>query len=330
MKNILNTYKIKGNEVVQFLKHIKFKKIKKNDNILIYGISRGGTTLMAQILVDLFKARLIWEPLFVYREVALNNVNPYSVKEYSDLGMGWEPHVNSSEDNEVNRYFDRLFGLKVRNIRYLRFTNHKKFKDSQHTIFKFCFGNFMYPYFQERYGFKSIILLRHPFAIAASSLGFGDNFNWHKDNFKNWSYNDSKKSGDFFSKYEDKYHLITSAFTMIVFNVVAQFSYALEHANKQNSIVVFYEDLVLEPQKIFKKLNEFFEAPLNEDQFLKLAKKQSFSSKNVGHTKRDPLEQLSKWKNVTSIEDVNDSLKIFEAFNFNVYSEDVVPKKETE
>ncbi|BAO76193.1 sulfotransferase domain-containing protein [Winogradskyella sp. PG-2] len=298
----LKFYLIKIKEVFSFLTRIRFVKIKSNKNILIYGISRGGTTLLAETLVKLLNARLVWEPLFPHNKSNFSAINPYSVEQYSKFQLGWHPHIASENDKAVNSYFDEFFSLKIRNIRFYRFTNPKTFKSSNYTIHKFCFGNFMYSYFQKRYNFKSIILLRHPFAIAASSLGFGDNYNWHKENFDSWSYTDSKKSGDFFKGYLDKYDLIVSGFSLLVFQAVTQFIYALSHIDKDNSIIVYYEDLVQFPEEAFKAIQKISDQPLDYNLFLRMLSRQSFSSQK-NHTKKNTMEQLSKWKTVASDKD---------------------------
>lgn len=319
-------YSSKLREVYLFLRFLKFAKISSNTNILIYGISRGGTTMLAESLVALFSARLIWEPLFPHKNAPLSGVNPFSVKSYAKLKLGWTPHSPTDTDKELNTYFDRLFALKIKNIRYFRFTNYSKFEKSEHTVFKFCFANFMYPYFQKRYGFKSIVLVRHPFAIAASSLNFGVNFDWHKENYRNWSYADTPKSGHFFKQYDDKYTLIVSPFTLLVFQVVSQYAYILEQLENTNTLVVFYEDLVLYPKNVLVDFEQFFECTFDENLFLGLLKKGSFSSEK-GHTSKNAKAQLSKWKEKIDDEDINDALRIFKAFNFNIYSDDVLPLK---
>jgi hypothetical protein len=319
-------YLAKIKEVSNFLVNIKFSKIKKNENILIYGISRGGTTLLAEILVSVLKARLVWEPLFPYGDVKFHKINPFSVEPYAKFKLGWHPYVASQDDKQVHNYFDKYFALKIRNIRFLRFTNQNSFSESQHTIHKFCFGNFMYPYFQKRYGFKSMLLLRHPFAIAASSLGFGDNFNWHKENYTNWNYPDTPKSDDFFKSYDDNYSLIVSGFSLLVFQAVTQFSYALNNLDHENTSIVFYEDLVVEPKEAYSSIQKLVGLHIDYDLFLKMLDKQSFSSKK-DHTEKEGLAQLSKWKKVATKQDIKDGIKIFEAFNFRLYSEDVLPLK---
>lgn len=319
-------YKTKLKEIGKFLSHIRFKQPKKNENILIYGISRGGTTLLAETLVGLLNARLVWEPLFVFRDVRFNAINPFSVGAYKKLGFGWSPYVKDANNNEVNTYFDRLFSLKVKNIRYLRFTNHAQFEKSEHTVFKFCFANFMYPYFQERYNTKAILLLRHPFAIAASSLSFGEQFDWHKENYRSWRYHDTKHSDGFFERYVDKYDLINSPFTLLVFQAVSQFAYVMEQIDTSTTIIVFYEDIVAQPEQVFEQLNTFFDTPLNESEFMKLVNKQSFSS-HKGHTKKNPIDQLSKWKSKVPENEIASALKIFKAFNFEYYSDAIMPHK---
>ena len=312
-------------ETISFFVKVKFsKRIESNKNILIYGISRGGSTMLAEALVKSLNARLVWEPLFPYRKVFLERINPYSTHRYNKLRMDWNPHVSSHDYKEVNNYFDDLFTLKERNIRFYRFSDHKKFSSQKTTVFKFCFANFMFPYFTERYGFKSIILLRHPFAIAASSLAFGDNYKWHKDNYSQWKYRSNKWSKDFGEQFNNKLYLITSAFTLLVFQTVIQFKYILDSKDKGNTTVIYYEDLVLNPEILFDDLKLLLGKDFNLQEFINSLGKQSFSSKK-GHMENDPTVQLSKWKRICTKEDINGGLEIFKAFNFDIYSSEITP-----
>lgn len=326
MKKKLKYYIIKLGEIYKFLRFIRFSKIKKNQNILIYGISRGGTTMLAEALVKIFNARLAWEPLFPHKDVPFKEVNPFSVHQYTQFDLGWNPHLTHQNHAEINHYFDSLFGLNVRNIRLWRFNEFTRFNKKTTTIFKFCFGNFMYTYFQERYKFKSLVLLRHPFAIAASSLTFGDNYSWHKNNYDKWKYQNNQYSNMFFNQYGDKYHLINSAFTLLVFQAVSQFVYLKDNLDKANSIFVFYEDLVIKPEEVIHEIEKFFDMSFNKEELLLQFKKQSFSS-GKDHTKDKPMGQLSKWKEKISEEEINGGLKIFKAFNFEIYDNTVLPNK---
>lgn len=166
--------------------------------------------------------------------------------------------------------------------------------------------------------------MRHPFTIAASSLNFGTNYDWHKKHYTNWKYSDSSKSEGFFAQLNKHTSLITSAFTLLVYQAVAQFSYVLKHLNKENTLVVYYEDLVVGQDKVFNDLESFFGKKLDLDTFKSALSKQSFSSK-AGHTHTDAMAQLSKWKQKYSVEDIEQGLRIFEAFDFNVYSAAILP-----
>lgn len=316
-------------ETLRFYFKIKFAKVKKNQNILIYGISRGGTTLLAETLVRLLDARLTWEPLFPHRKVFLEKINPYSVHRLKALQLGWHPYISKENTPKIDAYFKDLFALEERNIRLYRFTNHSAFRSQEKTVFKFCFGNFMYSYFNKKFGFKSILLLRHPFAIAASSLNFGNNYDWHKKNYATWKYTDSHLSGNFFSSLNENTNLITSAFSLLVYQAVTQFNHVLKHLNKANTIVVYYEDLVIEPQTVFKQLESFVDRKLDINVFKASLTKQSFSSQ-AGHTKSDSFAQLSKWKQKCSQEEIQQGLKIFSALDFSVYSDEILPIKELE
>lgn len=310
-------------EIAQFYRNIKFNKIKSNENILIFGISRGGTTMLAEALIKVIDSRLAWEPLFPHRQVQFSYINPFSIQNYSKLDLGWNPFIDESY-TAGNDYFDKLFSLEERNIRLFRYTDTKRFSKQKYTIFKFCFGNFMYKYFQDRYGFKSIILLRHPFAVAASSLKFGENYDWHKKNWANWKYEENELNTDFFKTYNSHLNLIKSPFTLLVFQAVTQFSYALKNSNPSTTTIVFYEDIVLYPTKVLNDLEKILEKKLDSQCFLQSISKGSFSSKE-GHTLSDSRKQLSKWKQLCSEKDIEDGLEIFKAFKFDFYSENIQP-----
>jgi hypothetical protein len=313
-------------ETLRFYFHIKYAKVKKNQNILIYGISRGGSTMLAEALVILLNARLAWEPLFPYRKVFLEKFNPYSTHRLNALKLGWNPYVSKENTPKLDSYFESLFALRERNIRLYHFTNNNNFGSQENTIFKFCFGNFMYPYFNQKFGLKSILLLRHPFAIAASSLNFGKNYDWHKKNYASWEYSDTPLSDDFFSELNKKKYLINSAFSLLVYQTVMQFKYVLMHINTTNTIIVYYEDLVTEPEKVFESLEVFFDIKLEFDKFKSSLSNESFSSES-GHTKSDPRDQLSKWRQKCTKEDIQQGLEIFESLEFSVYSDSILPVK---
>src|SRR5690606_5312036 len=175
---------------------------------------------------------------------------------------------------------------------------------------------------------KSIVLLRHPFAVAASSLNFGNNYEYHKTKFAEWSYENSSKSGTFFSQFEDKYELIVSGFTLLVFQTVSQFAYILEHYDRENSIIVFYEHLVMDKKHVHLQMEQFFQKRIDYSVFDKLLNQQSFSS-DANHTEADATDQLSKWKKRIDDQDIIDGLNIFKAFGFNLYTEDILPDSDS-
>src|SRR5690606_1879452 len=165
------------------------------------------------------------------------------------------------------------------------------------------------------------------FAIAASSLNFGTNFNWHKKNYEQWKYHDTPLSGQFFSGLNDHLSLVNSAFALIVYQAVTQFSYVLKHLDPSTTFVVYYEDLVVDQERVFEEFETFFEQSLDLNVFQSALSKQSFSSQE-GHTHSDAIAQLSKWKQKCSEADIGQGLRIFEAFDFKVYSDAILPVKQ--
>ncbi|TRZ44992.1 sulfotransferase domain-containing protein [Robertkochia solimangrovi] len=312
-------------ECIIFYRYVRFAKIKQNENILIYGISRGGTTMLAQAIEKGLNARLIWEPLFRYKKVSFNWINPYSVQKYSDLNLGWTPYLPENLKNrEVYSFFKDLFNLKVRNIRFFRYSKGNDFSKAKFTVIKFCFANFAYAYLQKKFQQKSIILLRHPFAIAASSLNFGKNFDWHKSNFSTWKFKVNSPFDDkSLESYNDHIELINSPFTLLVYQIVLQYKFVLENRLPENSVVVFYEECLINPLAVANKIQSCLNLKLNTE-FQNQMRKASFSSK-AGHTSKNVYTQLAKWQKDVPINEQESGLKIFKAMDFNVYSQELEP-----
>ncbi len=263
--------------VIRYLLNVKLGRPKTNLNIAIFGFSRGGTTMLGEALSKSMDGRLAWEPLFPHRNIKMPN--PFSTRNLEKLELGWSPFIaKDNHSEEVRAYFRSLFNLKERNIRLFRFTDFSRFSKQDKTIWKFCFGDFMYPYLDANFKLKSIVLLRHPFAIACSSMNFGENYDWHKTNFNNWKYTSNKWSeGDkVFEDVNANLELINSPIALLIYQSVSHFSFALNNLNSKTSKVVFYEDLVVNSKQTIQELKSFFDDEFDEHIFEKFINKPRF------------------------------------------------------
>lgn len=327
----MNTSK-KIQEVIDYYKFIYPAKVKNKrinsispSDIHIFGISRGGTTWLAELLLTIENSVLIWEPLFKYKKYILNNFNPFSYPE-RHFGMGWHPYIPQGESwEEAELFFNELLSRNILNIKLTRFNEAVKFTNADTYIYKFCFGNLLLPWLVDNYTIKPILLVRHPYAVVASMDKFGDNFISSKKTLKFDA--TSEKYQDIFLKYQDKFLQIKTPEQRLMTNWLVQYKYLVEHPyNNKKWLTVSYENLFLNPDFEIKRIFRYLNRDI-PDTIFDVTKKQSFSSKE-DHASAEIAKgiQLQKWNKHFSKEkliEMNHYLKVVWEIDF--YGDGIEP-----
>lgn len=151
----------------------KFRKLEEFNNfaseqqLLIFSNARGGSTWLTEILTQIPNTAVIWEPL----NLTENN----SVKK---IGFGWQQYIPENFNwPEAKEALQKILSGKElnRTTTFFERNDVNKYKIAKKLIIKFVNGNALLPWITTQFNlkYKPIYLIRHPFAVAASSVKHG-------------------------------------------------------------------------------------------------------------------------------------------------------------
>lgn len=285
---------------------LPYKHAKKQPELLsIFGISRGGTTWLAEILASSNGTTLVWEPFFRYRQYRINFLNPFAYPEQVIKGIGWTPYVPENEEfPELEEFCKALFSGRIVNLKIYRFNRMSGIGNTRTLLFKFCFANMLLPWLVKRFSIRPVLLVRNPYAVVASSLNFGKNFDWHKNN-PVFRPDPNNRYNSIYSEYDHVLPLINSPEALLAFQWSVQYRYLLEHPlNNSAWLTIAYEDLYLNFEKVMPRIMDRYE--LKNFQFTDINRfRRSFSSgKSAGEKEISEKEHISRWRTLLSEEQI--------------------------
>lgn len=294
------------------LNHLR-NNISKEKTIAIFSNPRGGSTWLAEILLEIPKSSLVFEPLMRNK-----------VKEFRDLDFYWHQPIPENDSwPEAKEAFRKLFNLEIKDRQIYVKTNIYKFPFSKYYIFKFCFGNLLLPWIVNNFNLYPILLLRHPCAVVASQMKHGA---WEGLEKGSWEY----KIPDF--KYNDLYlHYIDVLRNVKTYeeNLAATWAlttiYPIENpSNDLKWITLSYESLVTnyeqEIDRIFSRLD--INTP---KKIMEVANKPSFTTKFNSADNINMGGQLSHWTKSLSKSQIANILHIVKEFGIDFYDDSLEP-----
>jgi hypothetical protein len=226
---------------------LKNKKYSLKNSIVVFSDPRGGSTWLSEILLSIPRSQINFEPL-----QANTGVVP---KEY---GFGWYPHL--PEDNSNKKYiifFTKVLCFKLFNSWTIKNISIKKLFFSKYIITKFVLGNQVLPWFvnhfENKMRFKPIYLLRHPVAVCSSQLinfakintenHFKELASDYQFHIPNSIYNKRFKENEgYISSLKTKMEIQVALWCINNMNLI-------EHKHNNKWVMVFYEDLLLNPKE---------------------------------------------------------------------------------
>ena len=287
-----------------------FRKFDPEDNILIFSDPRGGSTWMAEVLNQLPRTAVLWEPLHLRY-----------FDHFSKAGLTWEQFIPEEATwKEAEKAFHELLSGKVLNSWLCNNTPPYEFLFAKRFIVKFCRANAMIPWLTRLFSckYKPVYLVRHPLAVVASQLKHGA---WNKDFqgfvIPNCRYNDVYiRHADFLSSLETKAEALVAMWCMMN-------SVPLGNArNNKDWITVYYENLIVDPEKELRRIFEIWNLRIPENVLQQV--------RVPSHTTQDATflnsidKQLSKWRSFFSEKQIKRFDVILRYFGVKCYSvEDV-------
>ena len=284
-------------------------------NIFIFATPRSGSTWLAELLATQGRFKIVNEPLNLRKAVVRDNLK---INKWDDL---FQPECRPLIGSYIQSFIDGADSDP-------RFHREKPFTQFWHLrtnriIFKMLFGgeDDIHWYRSE---FRGCIvhLLRHPIAVAQSreKLPRLDSYltRPYSDNFSSEQLRQAREivnTGD--------------SFLMRIVDWCLQNSVLLRHANEE-TVVLAYEQLVLQPEQVTARLAVKLSLPDPErmlQRVYRASRSTSKSNLNSQSVLRDDTEirrqrlwLVDKWRDQVSADQERLAFEILSTFGINVYT----------
>lgn len=282
------------------------KTFKQEDAILIFSDPRGGSTWLTEILMEVPKTAVIWEPLHLKKNNHLKKI-----------GFSWRQFIAEDDPwREAKAEFDSIFTGKRLNARLSHLNKNKDYLVADRLIIKFCRGNALLPWVVNHYDFKMkpIHLVRNPAAVVASQINQGG---WDYK-YEGFSMPGGKSQALFEPHISFLKTLTTKSESLIALWCITN-NVLMKNKNRDRWLTIKYENLFLNP---IETLNEIFNQwGIDPPRFdLKRIERESITTKMpVNFT--DKQQQLNKWRNQFTnieIERFQEILNYFEVTEYDL------------
>ncbi len=280
-------------------------KYSYDDNVIVMGCPRGGTTWLLSLLTALPGTSSIYEPLGLY------------VPEVKKLGISrWQYIPENAEWDEVRTYFHHLLKGELLTPELVLNRDLTSIHKTKLWITKFIKGNMLLPWLVNTIPLNKVVLVvRHPCAVVASQLKYRQ-----AEQFVNDIFNfplTNQKFTDLYLKYRNQLSQVNTLEEKLAASWCLANLVPLKSDKKFKWLTVYYEDLVLYGQdkisEIFSSLGLTMESSviekLNEPSFATVADSPVLSGK----------DQLKKWQQQLSKKQIYMIEKTIESFDMDIY-----------
>jgi len=300
-----------------FLDYISTKmNIKRNisDTILLFGVPRGGTTWIHNILSTLDDYKPIHEPF---------NKNWFPHK---NMNIGGRPYLSSKESNDsLEDFLKRLFLGQIPSLNPV--CNLNNFFSGK-ILLKFIRANRTMPWIYNHFQVRSMFLiLRHPCAVISSQIESGIRGYYTKKNIplrKDMVIADILKIPIIKNnkKLMNKLYNINTPEGLLAAIWSVDTLIPLSYPNPKPWKIIVYERLILkwedELRKIFNHLNE----PIPKNAYNKYFKP---SSTTQDATYLGTSKQIAKWEKKLSENQIEQILNVIDWFDIDFYDRNIEP-----
>ena len=291
--------------IYPFVKKNERRLISPNNTLCLFCQPRGGSTWLAEILLNISNSVLIDEPLWRGRVVAPFTKSEYftrKVSQISELNFFYNQYIPENADwPEAKNAFENILAGRAVSIGLYDEQNLRKLKHGSYYITKFNYANLLMPWLIDQFSFSSILLTRHPCAVIASQLKLPS---WRDIDPSQAESSEEFPYSDFYFSALERIGTIDSKEKYLASIWALGFKHTAMHPeNGKKWLTVSYEGLLNDNQYELKRINERFSLNL-----LSLDidhKKPSKSTKNHSLPYLRNNEQLSSWKKELSSKQVN-------------------------
>lgn len=281
------------------------------ENIIIFSDPRGGSTWITELIKRISRTAVLWEPLHL-EEVNL----------FKKLGFAWRQFIPESDKwEEAEKAFENMLRGKVLNHWTCYLSSPIDFMRAEKMVVKLCRANALIPWLTGVFAFRfdPVYLVRHPFAVAASQMKHGS---WDKP-FNGYIIPEGRYSEFYKNHTEFLLSLETKEETLVATWCLTNMVPLSHPENNRRWITVFYENLLMDPEKEIERIFSRWGMPMPED-IIKMVRFPSATAKEKTFS-RSAQSQLYKWKSFFDREQIERMSGVLEYFNVAHYTGEVLP-----
>lgn len=311
----------------------------ENQNILVTGVPRSGTTLIGRIIAFSNDVNYIWEPFNLKYRCGIPDYYPYSGKETNDEKRlfydnlikdtirlkNLKPVITVNPGDSIIKRIVKKMGINRTTFWWYRWPQIKKLAyNPPVSLFKDPIGIFLCGHLVSKYNFKIIVAVRHPAAVTSSRK----NLEWHFD-FNWW-----KNQKDLYDAHFKKIETILMNYDMDIitetaFHWLTCYSYVqkLKDIWPDRIMMVRHEDVCENPvgelEKVFKWLGLRYDNKIiTKIKEITTGDKLEKSTMTLATLeKRDAKNLIYKWKPEISQDQLDRIREITKSVSSAYYSE---------
>ncbi len=311
--------------IYPFVNKNEHRKISPQNNICLFCQPRGGSTWLAEILLNIPGSILIDEPLWrggINAPFKKPDYFTRKVPQVADLDFYYYQYIPESADwPEAREVFKQILSGRTVSIGLYEEQGLKRLKNDGPFITKFCYANLLMQWLVNQFEFNSILLTRHPCAVVASQLNYPL---WQELSFEKSMVVDDFPFNQFYHSALNKVGKIDSREKFLALIWALGFkNTAMHRENNERWLTVSYEGLVRDHLKELERIDHRFQLGLGD---LSIDhKKPSKSTKLHSLRYLGNNEQITSWKNQLTKKQIAVILEVIEKFEIDIYTEDPEP-----
>lgn len=283
-------------------------------NLILCSAPRGGSTWLAELLSQVPRTATLFEPLYLWRKPPFSHLN----------FCGYQPIPEHADWPEARATFDAIFRGRFVND----WTGHQSsvpaFLVAKRMLVKMVRAHAMLPWLIRNFRFRNrpVLLVRHPLAVVASQLRFG----FMRGGFRGFRIPDCPFNEHFLKHREFLSRLRTAEEGLAAQWCLANQVPLSSPDNDRAWTTVYYEHLLLDPERDLRRIFENWELPLPRH-ILKRVRVPSAKTTDSRFLNK-PERQLDKWRRDFTDEQIERLFIVLEHFGFpGGYGLDPMPRE---
>ena len=295
--------------------YLRFFRIE--NSIIIFSEARGGSTWLMELLSKMPKTIVNWEPLHL----------DYGVVPLS-YNFGWRPHLPiTNNEPKYKALFDGIFKMRLFNTWTTKYVKVAHVYSSKYVLTKFVRANQCLPWVVNRFTeFKHppILLMRHPIATCISRMIAFNELKVEDAVSKKVTGRFVSPNGIHNERFLSNESYINTLETSLEVEIALwciNNAELITHKDREKWITLYYENLVLHPEKSFEKLlSKLNVVAFNHFNIGHIEYKKPSTSSYLDNFKPQSTRQIESYFDHLNKDSLLRIQSIFDHFGLEVYS----------